>query len=133
MCGSRAHAEAMREHLTRAGVPAEVHEEMGLRRFWFTSKPGGGPRIKVPAGDYMRASRLVLDRDAADGTPQGVIRCPECGSLRVMYPQFARHSLLTNLMLGLAAGMGLVEKDYYCEECHFTWPRKGSRPRWNRA
>jgi hypothetical protein len=29
---------------------------------------------------------------------------------------------------GLAAEVGLVEKDYFCEDCHFTWPKEGIRP-----
>ena len=54
------------------------------------------------------------------------IRCPECKSLRVDFPQVAHHSLLTNLALGLSAEVGLVERDYYCQQCHFTWPKEGS-------
>jgi hypothetical protein len=51
----------------------------------------------------------------------------------VEYPQYARHSLLTNLAMGLLAEVGLVEKDYYCEDCHYTWPKQGMRARRNRS
>jgi len=72
-------------------------------------------------------------RDTAEGALGQAIRCPECQSLRVDYPQYARHSLLTNLALGFLGQLGLVEKDYYCENCHFTWPKDGTRPRSDRA
>jgi hypothetical protein len=36
--------------------------------------------------------------------------------------------VLTNMAAGLVAELGLVEKDYYCEQCHYTWPKETSAP-----
>jgi len=47
--------------------------------------------------------------------------------LRVEYPQFTRKSFIPNVLLGLAASIGVVEKDYYCQDCHYTWPKDGNR------
>jgi len=132
MFGVRAKAESIRRRLEQVGIPAEIHVELGLEKLWYISKAGAGPRIEVPMEDFERANRLLLDWDAAEGVLRDAIRCPECKSLRVLYPQFAIHSLLTNLALGLTAKLGLFEKHYYCEACHYTWPKQGARPRRDR-
>ena len=43
------------------------------------------------------------------------------------YPQFAHRSLIPNLMMGFLARIGLIEKEYYCENCHYTWPKDGTK------
>jgi hypothetical protein len=125
-------AEPIRQRLVEAGIPAEIHSKPLLRRMWFISNSEAGARLEVPAEHFERAEQLLLDWDAAEGALREAIRCPECKSLRVLYPQFAQNSLLTNLAMGLLATTGLVEKDYYCEDCHFTWPKEGTVPRRNR-
>jgi hypothetical protein len=39
----------------------------------------------------------------------------------VEYPQFSRRTVLGALP-AIAAAAGVIEKDYYCEACHYTWP-----------
>ncbi len=129
---SRGKAEPIRQRLVAAGIPAEVHDELRLEKLWFVSRQSAGARIEVPADQFERAEQLLLDWDAAEGALRQAIRCPECKSLRVEYPQFARHSLLTNLGPGVLAELGFVQKDFYCEDCHFTWPKEGTRPKRNR-
>jgi hypothetical protein len=70
----------------------------------------------------------MLTWDAAEGALRAAIHCPECNSLRVDYPQFTRKSLVTNVALGLIAALGLVDKEYYCEDCHHTWPMPRATP-----
>jgi predicted Zn-ribbon and HTH transcriptional regulator len=126
---NRAKAEPIRERLAQAGIPAEIHDELRMEKLWFVSKQEAGARVEVPADQFERAEQLLLDWDAAEGALREAIRCPECRSLRVEYPQFARNSIITNLGMGLAAEMGLVERYFYCEDCHFTWPKEGTQPR----
>ena len=130
--GTRAKAEPLQQRLAAAGVAAEIHDELRLAKLWFVSKPSVGVRLEVPANQWEQAQRLILDWDQSDGALREAIRCPECRSLRVDYPQFTRNSLLTNLTLGLMAELRLVEKNFYCADCHFTWPREGYRVRPNR-
>jgi hypothetical protein len=125
----RAGAEELGSRLRQAGVPAEIHDELRLEKLWFASKSSTGVRLEVPANQFERSAQLLIDWDIAGGALHGAIRCPECHSFRVHYPQFARHSLFTNLALGFLSTSGLIDKEYYCEDCHFTWPREGSRPR----
>ena len=126
---SRFYAEPLRQRLVQAGIPAEVHEELRLEKLWFVSRGSAGARLDAPAGQFERACQLLLDWDAAEGALRDAIRCPECKSLRVDYPQFTRKSFTPNLIMGLSAKIGLVEKEFYCQDCHYTWPKEGTRPR----
>jgi hypothetical protein len=116
----RAKAQPIRQRLIESGLNAELNDSPALPKLWFVSRRGSGVRIEVPAEQFARAEDLLLDWDESEGALREAIRCPECHSLRVEYPQYAKNSLLTNLGLGFLASIGLVEKDYYCEDCHYT-------------
>ena len=130
---NRNKAEPIQQRLTALGVPAEIRCRGWLRAFWFVPKRNCGVHVEVAAEQFARAEQFLLDLDTHEGALREAIHCPECGSLRIEYPQFARHSILTNLALGVASEIGLVEKEYYCDDCHFTWPREGTRPRRDRS
>src|SRR5262249_6188016 len=108
----RAKAEPLQERLAAAGVPAEIHDELRLEKLWFVAKPAAGVRLEVPAQHFERACRLLQSWDVAEGALREAVRCPECKSLRVDYPQFTRKSLVTNVAIGLVAALGAVEKEY---------------------
>lgn len=129
---NRENAEAGGRLLAGEGFNPRVRGEGWLQVFWFVSKRAAGVWLEVPADQLERAKQRLLDLNGDLGVLRKAVRCPECGSLRVDYPQFARHSLLTNLALGVAAEVGLVEKEFYCEKCHYTWPKDGHKPRRNR-
>jgi predicted Zn-ribbon and HTH transcriptional regulator len=124
----RAKAEPLQRRLVESGLQAEIHDELRLEKLWFVSKPAAGVRIEVPVQQSERAQQLLLAWDMAEQTLQGAIRCPECKSLRVDYPQFTRKSMFTNLAMGLMAELRLVDKEYYCQDCHYTWPKDGAKP-----
>jgi hypothetical protein len=46
----------------------------------------------------------------------------------VEYPQFTRKSFIPNVLLGFAASIGMLEKDFYCQDCHYTWPKNAAKP-----
>jgi hypothetical protein len=125
----RSRAEPIQKRLNQAGFHAELHEEPTLGALWFTGRGAAGVRLEVPGEEFERAEHLLIDWDATQGALRDAIHCPQCGSLRIEYPQYAEHSVLTNLALGVSAEAGLVEKDYYCQDCHFAWPKPGLRPR----
>jgi hypothetical protein len=122
----RVAAEPIREHLSQAGVPAIIHDEPWLTWLWFVSNHHAGARLEVPAPFFEVAEKLLLACDAR-GDLLTAVHCPECGSLRVDFPQFTEKSFTTNLAFGLLAGVGLLEKDFYCEHCHFMWPKPGAK------
>jgi len=120
---NRAAANPVRQLLWLAGIPAEIHEELGLARLWFVSKRSAGVGVEVPCWQSGAAKELLLGWDRTDGALRAAIHCPDCKSLRVDYPQVTHKSFCTNLIIGFLAWIGLVEKDYYCEECHCMWPK----------
>lgn len=130
--GNRRTAEPVQKRLEQAGLRTQITQRPALTRLWFIPKRDTEVRVEVEADQFERAEQFLLDWDAAEGALAQAIRCPECGSLRVDYPQYARHSLLTNLAMGLGSELHLVERDYYCEDCHFTWPKDGTRARRSR-
>jgi predicted Zn-ribbon and HTH transcriptional regulator len=126
---SSATAEPLRQRLVQAGIQAEVHQELRLEKLWFVAKNSAGARLDAPASQFERACELLLDWGTVEGALRDAIRCPECKSFRVDYPQFTRKSFIPNLLMGLSAKIGLVEKEFYCQDCHYTWPKEGTRPR----
>jgi hypothetical protein len=121
---SRAEAATFSDRLMEAGIAATIHDELGLAIFWFVSKTATGTRLEVPAEQAEKANQFLYYWAAAPEALPGAIRCPECKSLRVDYPQFARRSILPNVLMGLIAGVGLLEKQFYCEDCHWMWPKQ---------
>ena|SRR5204863_9149434 len=93
-------AESIRDRLVQAGFKARIAEESWFQRLWFVRKAEAGVRVVVPDDQRERAEKVLLDADAAEGILREAIRCAECKSLRVQYPQFARHSSLTNAGIG---------------------------------
>lgn len=128
----RAKAEPVKDRLVRTGINAEIHDETKLGKLWFLGNRSAGARLEVPSHQLEAAEKMLRDWSSTEGELAGVIHCPECRSLRVQYPQLAYHSLLTNLTVGIASELGFVERDFYCEDCHFTWPKEGERPRRDR-
>lgn len=126
-------AEPTRQRLSRVGIAARIHPESILAKLWFVPKSRVGVRLEVSAQDAERARTLLAQWDAENSRAMGAVRCPECKSMRIEYPQFTEKSLLTNLAMGLMAECRLVEHAYYCEDCHCMWSKSGSAPRRLRA
>jgi hypothetical protein len=129
----RSAAAELQDHLYKAGISSEVHDELQLERLWFVSKSAAGARLEVPLQQWERATQLLIEWDSLDEALLGAVRCPECKSLRVDYPQVTRKSLLTNVAIGLLAELHIIERQYYCEECHCMWPRDRNKPPHRRA
>jgi hypothetical protein len=119
-------ADQVRGLLEQAQIHAETQHESTLEWLWFTAKPVVRWRLKVNTADFERATRLLQEWDKSDAVLREAVRCPECGSSRVQYPQFTRKFFLPNL-IGLLATLGIVRREFYCEECHFTWPKDGQK------
>ncbi len=126
-------AEIVRRRLAQAGIRARLHFEPAVARLWFVSKRRSGVRLEVPATCDDVVSEVLEQWDRATGFLEAAVRCPECGSLRVDYPQFTEKSLLTNLVMGVATELRLVERDFYCEWCHHMWIKANPKPRRPRA
>jgi hypothetical protein len=120
-----AQAEPLRHRLEASHIRVWVRNGGMLKRLWFVHQPRAEVKLDVEPGDF-RLSQQVMEDMRAGHAIKAAVRCPECGSLRVEYPQFTRKFFLPN-MIGLLSGLGVVEKKYYCEDCHYTWSPDGPK------
>ena len=114
----RSDAEPIQKRLREANIAAELRDCSSIK----------GARLDVPTEKFEQAYALLQKWDATEGGIRGAIRCPECNSFRVDFPQYTHKSALPNLLIGFLANIRVLPKEFYCHDCHFTWPRAGTRP-----
>ena len=117
------HAELLRRRFQSVGIQAVVHDQSKLEKMWFVSQPIAGVRLDVPEKDFETALQQLKVWDETEHVLRDAVRCPECKSSRIEYPQFTRKFLMPNL-IGIVSALGFVEKEYYCQDCQYTWPSK---------
>ena len=116
--------EPVKTRLELAGIPAAIHDERAIQKFCYLSEPLAGIHVRVDRKDYERAQKLLREWARTDGVLRDAIHCPDCGSSRVEYPQFTRKFVLPAFGALLCAIGGLIERQFYCEDCHYTWSTK---------
>ncbi len=114
-------ARQLRERLEKAGIACEVVDESKLQKYWFLSKPRAAVKLRVEAEDFDKARELLNGMDAGEDVLHDAVRCPQCGSSRVQYPQFTR-KFLTPTFVEIFCFLHLMEREFYCEDCQYTWP-----------
>src|SRR5437763_4576735 len=115
-------AQQLRTRLEQAGIQAVVEDESKLQRFWFLSEPLAAIHVEVPGPDYEKAARLIQEWDQAQGLLKEAVRCPSCHSPRVEFPQLTR-KFITPSLGTLLMVIGLIPREFYCHDCHYTWPK----------
>lgn len=113
----------LKERLDRAGVHADIYDESKLQKFWFMSESLAGKKIRVDEKDFEMAKEVLAGLDASEDVLHDAVRCPQCQSSRVEYPQFTR-KFITPTLVEIFCTLHLVEKEFYCMDCHFTWPKE---------
>ena len=97
------------------------------------SKPQANVKVKVEEHDFERAQALLVEWEAAD--PEiGAMHCPQCNSPRIEYPQLTR-KFLTPALAGILFALKIFPKEFYCQNCQFTWTNVEDKPRhrlWDR-
>lgn len=115
-------AQALLARLNANGIEADIHDESTQQKWQLWNlEPHAHLHVRVGVDREADACRLLKEWCAESGTNLGAVRCPDCGSFNVEYPQFSRKTLLGALPAALAPA-GLIERTYYCDACHFTWP-----------
>jgi hypothetical protein len=117
----REKAEEVKKRLVEAGMPAKVHDESKLQKFWFLSKPLAADKVVVDEKDYDKALVVLQAADSKDHILQGEVRCPQCGSADVEYPQFTR-KFITTTIVEVLCFLRIMDKTFFCQKCQFTWP-----------
>lgn len=121
-------AQALKRRFERVGIKAELRSDGGLQSLLFWTKPSGAKKVYVSAEQLAHARAFLKEWGEGDGLLERAIRCPECRSTRVEYPQYTRKFAIP-LLIEWMISLGAVEKDYYCLDCQYTWPREANPDR----
>jgi hypothetical protein len=114
-------AEWLVAQFRRGGVNAVIHDESKLERFWFMSEPLAAIHVNISKRDYLRARMMMGEWDKATGLLRAAVRCPDCNSSAVEFPQITRKFVTPALFQMLLMALHVVSRQYYCQDCHFTW------------
>jgi hypothetical protein len=114
-------AQEVQKRLVEAGIAAEVHDESKLQKFWFLSKSLAGEKVVVDEKDFDKARQVLKNADALEHVLQGEMRCPQCQSSDIQYPQFTRKFMMTTLV-EVFCFLRVIDKTFYCQKCQHTWP-----------
>jgi hypothetical protein len=114
-------ARQVQEQLQHAGVPAAIHDESKVQRFWFMCAPMAAVHVEVSHADYLKAMDLIGQWRQSTNVLHDAVICPACHSSRVEFPQLTR-KFVTPTFGGLLIAAGLVPREFYCLDCHYTWP-----------
>lgn len=128
-------AQTLVRELTAKGFEAGLLNESAEQAVhFFTTTPRAQfrvtvpPEVMAPALEAFAAMQPLPDDQRLECPVREVIRCPDCGGTRVEYPQFSRNTLVGALPAA-AAAVGLVEPQFFCQACHYSWaPTPIERP-----
>lgn len=113
-------AKHLRDRLQQAGVRADIIGEGYLQRVAFMSKPQANVKLKVDETDFEKAQSLMVEWEKADPDIGSALRCPQCGSAEIEYPQLTR-KFLTPALASVLFALRVFPKEFYCQSCHYTW------------
>ena len=118
-------AETLARRFCEEGYGAITDNDTGEQFLRFCNPhPHAQWHVMVPPEKFDEALKRLKELDAAEQILRLAIRCPDCGSTEVEYPQFSRNTIVGAIIPAAAAAIGLVERQFYCTACHFTWSPK---------
>jgi hypothetical protein len=117
-------AKHLKTRLLEAGVKADVHNEGAMQAMATMSAPQANAKVMVEEQDFEAANQLLMEWEASDPEVGAAIRCPQCKSPRIEYPQMTR-KFLTPWLASILFALKIVPKEFYCQDCHFTWGKDG--------
>ena len=120
----REDAEALQSKLESAGIKTCVQDLQPLQRLLFAGDHLARITVEVTRKDFDKAREMLKMWDGPTGPLKEAIHCPQCGSTRVEYPQYGRKFVTPAFHLSLAIAFGIIKKEFYCEDCQYTWPRE---------
>ena len=115
-----AQAKHLKARLAEAGVKADIHNEGHLQKVAFMSKPQANAKVLVTEEDFEAANKLMVEWETSDPQVGSAIRCPQCGSPRIEYPQLTR-KFITPSLASILFALKIFQKEFYCQDCHNTW------------
>ena len=128
-----AKAKHLKKRLQESGVKADAHNEGRLQSVATMSAPHANAKVMVDEDDFQKANQLLMEWEVSDPEVGAAIRCPQCKSPRIEYPQMTR-KFLTPWLATVLFAMKVFPKEFYCQDCHFTWGKDGDplpqKPAW---
>src|ERR1039458_3015760 len=89
-----AKAKRLKERLKQAGLRADMINEGHIQQVAFMSKPQANVKVKVDDNDFEKARGLMVEWESTDPeVASAMIRCPQCNSSQIEYPQMTRKFL----------------------------------------
>jgi hypothetical protein len=114
-------ADRLVTRLREAGYNADLFDESQAQKWLLLSlTPKAHMRVRVHKEEGDKAMQLLTEWNNTDGVLRDAVQCPQCTSSRIEYPQFSRRTLMSALPAA-AAAIGMIDRQYYCEACGFTW------------
>src|SRR5689334_8625872 len=87
-------ARELKDRFQQSGIRADIHNEGHLQRVAFMSKPQANVKLQVEDDDFERAQNLMVEWQQSDPAIAGaMLRCPQCNSSSIEYPQMSRKSI----------------------------------------
>lgn len=122
-----AKAKWLKERFEQAGLRVDIHNEGHLQQVAFMSRPQANAKVLIEDNDFERAQELMVEWEASDpDIAATIIRCPQCSSSQIEYPQLTRKAI-TPAMASVLFALKMFPKEFYCEDCHFTWSKGEQR------
>lgn len=122
-----AEARALKDRFQQSGIRADIHNEGHLQRVAFMSKPKANVKLQVEDDDFERAQNLMVEWQESDpAISAAMLRCPQCNSSSIEYPQMTRRALVPQMVVLLMA-LRILPKEFYCRDCHYTWSNEEQR------
>lgn len=115
-----AKAKHLKERLQAAGVKADVHNEGQIQSAAFGGSPKANAKVMVEETDFSKAHGLMVEWEPNDPEIGAAIRCPNCQSPRIEYPQMTRR-FFTPWLASVLFSLKIIEKEFYCRDCQNTW------------
>lgn len=113
-------AEHLHKRLSEAGFHSELVDETGFQKRRLVSEPHAAFHVNVPRVEMETALQRLREWNEKDGAMSAALHCPQCQSSCVEYPQIARNFYTPEFVTVLLA-LGILEKKFYCRDCHHTW------------
>lgn len=119
-----AKAKHLKKRLQESGVKADIHNDARLQAMATMADPHANVKVTVDEEDFQKANQLLTEWEASDPEIGAAIRCPECKSPRIEYPQLTR-KFITPWVASVLFALKVFPKEFYCQDCHFTWGKDG--------
>jgi transposase-like protein len=120
-------AKRLKQRLQESGVKADIHNERHLQQMVFMSRPQANAKVMVDDDDFERVQNLMIEWETSDPEiGSAMMRCPQCSSSEIEYPQMTRKAI-TPAVVMLLCTLRILPKEFYCQDCHYTWSNEEER------